>query len=256
MRVRILGAHNLETASTRLVSLLIDDVLALDAGAITSSLTLEEQRRIQAVLVSHHHFDHLRDLATLGLNTYYQTTTNVYAPASVIEALRTHILNGILYSKMDERPSPEMPSLRYHPLEAGHQSEVTGYQVLALAMNHSAPTVGFQVMAPDGKSLFYGSDTGPGNGPVWERINPDLIILETTLPNAQQALAEESLHLTPRLLKEELILFKKLQGGLPKVLIVHQSPYFENEIAAEVAQVAKELNADIAMSQEGMIIEL
>jgi ribonuclease BN (tRNA processing enzyme) len=256
VKLRVLGAHNLETASTRLACLLIDDILALDAGAITSTLTLEEQIRIRAVLVSHRHFDHVRDLATLALNTFYQTTTDVYAPAGVIEALRTHILNGILYSKMDELPTPEKPSLRYHPLEAGQQTQVAGYDVSAFAMNHSAPTAGFYVRDDDGKSIFYGSDTGPGNASTWEQLDPDLLIIETTLPNSQQALAEESLHLTPSLLREELLLFRKVHNTIPRVLIVHQSPYYEAEIAKEVELMAKDIDADITMGQEGMIIDI
>ncbi len=41
MRVRILGAHNLESKETALTCLLVDDVIALDAGALTSNLPLE-----------------------------------------------------------------------------------------------------------------------------------------------------------------------------------------------------------------------
>ena len=43
MKIEFLGAHTTETRSTRLSSLLIDDVLALDAGGLTSSLSLAEQ---------------------------------------------------------------------------------------------------------------------------------------------------------------------------------------------------------------------
>ena len=46
MRVRVLGAHQLETRDTRLTSFLIDGVLAVDAGSITSGLTLEEQKSV------------------------------------------------------------------------------------------------------------------------------------------------------------------------------------------------------------------
>ena len=69
MRVRVLGAHQLETRDTRLTSFLIDGVLAVDAGSLTSGLTLEEQESVEAILITHHHFDHCRDLLTFGLNT-------------------------------------------------------------------------------------------------------------------------------------------------------------------------------------------
>ena len=69
MRVRVLGAHNLEAAGARHTCFLIDGVLAVDAGSLASSLTLEEQGGIRALLITHQHFDHVRDLPTLGLTT-------------------------------------------------------------------------------------------------------------------------------------------------------------------------------------------
>ena len=69
MRVRVLGAHQLETRDTRLTSFLVDGVLAVDAGSLTSGLTLEEQESVEAILITHQHFDHCRDLLTFGLNT-------------------------------------------------------------------------------------------------------------------------------------------------------------------------------------------
>ena len=67
MELRVLGAHNAESKTTRLESHLIDKVLVLDAGGLTRSLTFEEQAGIRAVILSHRHFDHVRDLLPLGV---------------------------------------------------------------------------------------------------------------------------------------------------------------------------------------------
>ncbi len=67
MLLRILGAHNMESIDTRMECHLIDGVLALDAGSLARSLSFEEQRGIRAILLSHRHFDHLRDLLPLGI---------------------------------------------------------------------------------------------------------------------------------------------------------------------------------------------
>ena len=69
MEIRILGAHNLETAETKLTSILVDSCLAIDAGGLTSSLSLTKPARLQAIFLTHHHFDHIRDIATFGLAT-------------------------------------------------------------------------------------------------------------------------------------------------------------------------------------------
>ena len=41
---------------------MVDQDLVIDAGAITSTLTPEEQSRIQALLLTHQHLDHIRDV--------------------------------------------------------------------------------------------------------------------------------------------------------------------------------------------------
>ncbi|MCK4363017.1 MAG: lactamase, partial [Dehalococcoidia bacterium] len=59
-------------------------------------------------------------------------------------------------------------------------------------------------------------------------------------------------HLTPRLLKQELLDFKRVKGYLPPIVTVHMSPHVEGDIKEEVAQVAKELAANITPGYEGM----
>jgi ribonuclease BN (tRNA processing enzyme) len=68
MKIRLLGAHKLETKETMYVCLLIDDILAIDAGALTSRLSLKAQQKIQALLLSHWHYDHVKDLPAIGMN--------------------------------------------------------------------------------------------------------------------------------------------------------------------------------------------
>jgi len=63
-------------------------------------------------------------------------------------------------------------------------------------------------------------------------------------------------HLCPRLLKEELIQFRRLKGYLPRVVIVHIGNPYEQEIGKEIAQVAQELEADVSPGYEDMKITL
>ena len=67
MGTRVLGAHNLETQQAKHTCFLIDGVLGVDAGSLVTSLSLDEQGKILALLLTHQHFDHGRDLPTLGL---------------------------------------------------------------------------------------------------------------------------------------------------------------------------------------------
>ena len=81
MKIRILGAHNIESKDTGCSSLLIDGVLALDAGALTSRLSLKAQQRLEALLLTHRHFDHVKDIPTLGMNfSLVKITGDIYYP--------------------------------------------------------------------------------------------------------------------------------------------------------------------------------
>ena len=50
MKIRFLGAHNTETSTAGLMCLLLDGEIALDAGSLTSKLSLQQQLALKAVL--------------------------------------------------------------------------------------------------------------------------------------------------------------------------------------------------------------
>ena len=256
MELKILGAHNCETRDARLTSLLIDGRLAIDAGGLTSSLTYAEQLAIKSILITHHHFDHIRDLATLGMNIFASGPVNVYATEGVLDTISSYLFDGVLYVEFHRKPSPEKPAFRLCPVEPYKETVIDDYKVLPLPVSHVIPTVGYQVTSPDNKTLFYTGDTGKGLAKVWEAINPDLLLIEVTVPEQYRKAAEEHGHLSPQLLKQELTDLKKLKGHLPPVITIHMSPHIESDIRNEVAQVAAELGADITVGYEGMKVVL
>jgi ribonuclease BN (tRNA processing enzyme) len=255
MEIRILGAHNFETSSTKLVSLLIDEVLAVDAGGLTSSLTIPEQEQVRTILLSHHHYDHIRDVPAIALATH-QRTIEVYAPALTLDVLSSYLLDGTIYPKFTEWPSLEKPRLKLHSLEPYKEEFIAGYRVLALPVYHTVPTVGYQITSSEGKSIFYSSDTGQGLSTCWDYIEPQLLIVELTMPNRLKHIASESGHLYPRLLGEELLKLRQVKGYLPPVVLVHMNPAAEAELKGEIAQVAGELGASITLGYEGLRLRL
>lgn len=256
MELEILGAHQCESLNSKLVSLLVDKVVAIDAGALTSSLTLSDQQRIKAIFITHHHFDHIRDLATFGINAYWRDPVNVYALDSVLDVISTHLLNDVVYPDFLKKPRPDKPAFRFCPVEPGKEVIIDGYRVLPLPIKHGVPEVGYWITSPDGKSIFYTGDTGGGCYSCWEVISPELLVIEVSMSNSFESMAQQSGHLTPRLLKEELIDFKRIKGYLPPVVAIHMVLTIEDQIREEVAQVARELGANITLGYEGMKITL
>jgi ribonuclease BN (tRNA processing enzyme) len=256
MKIRILGAHTVESDSTGCSSLLIDDIMAVDAGALTSGLSFAEQEQLQAVLLTHQHYDHIRGIPALGMNLYnVKRNIVIYSTTPVYEALSAHLLNNILYPDFLKRP-PGKPTMRFVTVAAGKAETIAGYEVLPVPVNHAVPTVGFRITSPDGKQVFITSDTGPGLSECWKQISPQLLIIELTWPNKYEESALRNGHLTPALLHKELESFRALKSYLPQVVVTHINPPDEKDIKAEISLVEKELGIKIRFAREGMTISV
>lgn len=258
VEVRILGAHQFESKGARLTSLLIDGTLAIDAGGTTSALSLAEQQKIGAILLTHHHFDHTRDLVTLAANAAYQWQgqVTVYALRPTLDTVADCLLNGKIYSNLLEYPSIERPTVVLEAIDPYRRRKIAGYDILPLPAEHPVPTVGYQITSADGKSLFYTGDTTAGISEQWRYIDPQLLITEVAGPSEYRDHLKRVGHLCPELLKEELVQFRQLKGYLPSVLIIHIGNAFEQRIEEELAQVARELEADISLGYEDMRVSL
>ncbi len=256
MNIKFLGAHNCESQNTKFISLLIDDTLAIDAGGLTSSLSFQAQQKLKAILLTHQHYDHIRDVPAIAMNFYLcGTAINIYSTQPVYNALTTYLLDGKLYPKFLEQPQGN-PTIKFTIMEPYQIERIEGYNVLAVKVNHAVPTVGYQITSPDGKVVFYTGDTGPGLVDCWERVSPQLLITEVTATNKYEEFVKESGHLTPSLLKQELTNFREVKGYLPRVVVVHMNPDMEGEIETEIATVVKALNSSITLAYEGMQLHL
>jgi ribonuclease BN (tRNA processing enzyme) len=255
MKIKVLGAHNCERQNLKMVSLLIDGVLAIDAGALTSSLSLEEQKKIKALLLTHQHYDHVRDVPALAMSLFLGGgATRLYSIPAVLDVLARDLMNDQIYPDFRRKPERE-PTLSFSLREPNKEELIAGYTVLAVPVSHSVPTVGYQVTGVDGKAFFYTGDTGPGLADCWPHVSPQLLIIEVTAPNRYSERAADAGHLSSALLKPELRGFEKIKGYLPRVLAIHMNPS-EEETAAEIAALAEELGCSITLAYEGMEISI
>ena len=256
MNIRLLGVHSCESQDTKLTSLLIDDILVLDAGGLTSSLSFPAQQKLKAILLTHQHYDHIRDVPAIVFNfAMVNAAIDIYSILPVYESLTTHLLNGKLYPELLGWP-PENPRIRFTVIEPYKTEQIEGYSVLPIPVNHPVPTVGYQITSPDGKVLFYTGDTGPDLADCWERVAPQLLITEVSAPDRLEEFYKRRGHLTPSLLKQELASFREVKGYLPQVVVVHLNPGLEEETKAEIASVAEDLNHPISVGYEGMQLRL
>src|SRR5690349_13677753 len=136
MDLKVLGCHGGESPKHRASSFVIDGVLGIDAGAVTSGLTLREQRRLSAVLVSHAHFDHVRDLAMLADNRCQMATKPLVIACTpwTLGALRKHFFNNVLWPNFSKIPllCGGGMTLEWFPMRPERVYEVAGYRTRAV----------------------------------------------------------------------------------------------------------------------------
>jgi len=255
MKIRILGAHMFESKDTHLSSILIDDILAVDAGGLASSLTFPEQEQVKYILLTHGHYDHIRDIPAFALKNQ-DRTTDIYATEHTLDILTTHFINGAVYPKFTEWPSPEHPALKLNTIEPYESVIIGEYTFLAVPVCHSMPAWGYQIMDNKGKSIFFSGDTGPGLHSCWDHIAPQTMIMDMGFSNKSAAIASKPGHLCPSLLGEELRDFHRIQGYFPRVIMTHLNPEVEDEVKEEAQQLAQELGIEISLAYEGMTIEI
>ena len=255
MKIRILGAHMFESKGTRLSSILIDDILAIDAGGLTSSLTFPEQEQIKYILLTHGHYDHIRDIPAFALKNQ-DRTTDIFATETTLDTLTTHFINGTVYPKFTEWPSPENPALKLNTIEPYEPATIGEYNVLAVPVCHSIPAWGYQITDGKGRSIFFSGDTGPGLHSCWEHISPQIMIMDMGFSNNSVDIASKPGHLCPSLLGEELRDFHRTQGYFPRVIMTHMNPEVEKEVKNEAQQLAQELGIEITVAYEDMTVEI
>jgi cAMP phosphodiesterase len=256
MDIHILGAHNNESTSTSCVTFIIDGTLAVEAGGLTSRLSIQEQQKIDAVIVTHHHLDHIRDIPAIALNfCRLGATLDVYSTAEVVEVIKDHMLNDVVYPEFQKIPENK-PTVSFQEIEPYGLQWIDGHSILPIPVHHAGDAVGYQICDKKGKVVFYTGDTGPDLAECWRHVSPQLLIIEVTFANASEELAKQTGHLTAHLLEQELISFREMKGYLPEVLTIHMDAVLEPTIREELAAVAADLQIPITVAREDMLLHI
>ena len=243
MEIEVLGAFGGERLGCRLTSLLIDDRLALDAGALAESLSVERQVGVRSVLLTHAHLDHVASLPFFVENVYDQAQrpVAVYASAETIETLRRHLFNDEVWPDFTRLPDQREPAMQFHELEAGVAVTVEGVRVTPIPVSHTVPTFGF-LLEREGAAVVWSSDTGPTDR-LWEVANAtpklDAVFLEISFENSMQEVADLSGHLTPATMAGELGKLERSSENSVPVYLHHMKPPCLDAIRYEVRRLGR-----------------
>lgn len=86
----------------------------MDAGAVCRSLALEEQVRIDHMLISHSHMDHVKDLALLADQVIgrRQQPVSLHCGPETAETLSSSYFNNYLWPDFTKIPTPQAPVMK------------------------------------------------------------------------------------------------------------------------------------------------
>ena len=226
MRIHVLGCSGGEAPGLKTTCFQINDDVCIDAGAITTGLTIKKQAKISHILVSHTHLDHILNIGFLGDNVFgmRDKPVELISIKPVIDILKKHFLNNCVWPDFTAIPTRENPVLIYRVVKERTWFAVGDkLQVKAVRTNHPVPCVGYILRDAKG-SIAYSGDTGPTEA-LWREINKEkqlrAMLVETSFPNEMEWLADISGHLTPSLLKQEL---QKVKNKSVPVLSYHWKP--------------------------------
>ena len=235
MKVRVLGCSGAIAQECRTTSFLIDDDVLVDAGTGVGDLTIEQMSRIDNVLLTHSHLDHVAALPLMldTVASQRKTPLKVYALAGTIEALRAHIFNDIIWPDFTRIPSVDNPFVRFYEIKQGQTLQFTNKAVEVMPAVHTVPAVGYAITSGDGCWVFSG-DT-ERNPAFWKRVNElrvAMLVIETAFSNREKELAQRSLHLSPETLAMELDCIAK-DKRFP-IYITHTKPTETEMIMSEI----------------------
>jgi len=193
---------------------------------------------VDAIVVSHRHFDHFLDLYPYFLARRYHLGQRpdpvpLYAPPGMFEhALQ---LEAELTGAYDPRE-----------VELGRSFRVGPFRIETAPMAHPVPTLGMRIEA-DGSVLAYSADTGPTDELVGLAREADLLLCECTW--LERPATAPPFHLTP----EEAGRLAA-RAGAAKVLVTHIWPAVDRETVRQ--RVAEAFGGPAVLAWEGMEITL
>jgi cAMP phosphodiesterase len=239
MQIQVLGCSAVELPNSKLTGFLIDQKMLLDAGTIGTVLDESQQWKIDYVLLTHAHLDHIKDLPffadNISISNEEKHVTVIGIP-EVVHALKSYLFNDIVWPDFTRIPTSEDPIIRLESIDTEKTIEVDGYKVTAYKVNHPVPAVGYVIEDKNGKKLLYMGDTGP-NETIWNSLDGTRIngaIIEVSLPNRYKDKALLTGHLTPELLESEL---HKMTTLPDTVYVTHAKPVYKKTVREELKKL-------------------
>jgi cAMP phosphodiesterase len=228
------------SARQHLLSFIIDDEIAIDAGSLAFSCSDVQRRQVRDIVLTHTHLDHIAGLPMFvdDLFATLDGPIRVHATPEMIEILERDIFNWAIYPRFSELSNSKGKVLEYRPVERGSAFQIGRFALTSVPVNHQVSACGYIVS--DGKmSIAITGDTA-GTDDFWalcnEREDLAAIFVECAFPDELAELAGVSCHLTPSGLKAEL---SKLKNEKCAVYVINLKPMYRTKVIEQLSEVER-----------------
>ena len=253
MRIELLNSSTPPSDLQFLVSFLVNDEVAIDAGALGILADLSRQQRVKHVFITHEHMDHIATLPIFLENVYEPgpDCVELLASLEVLGFLHDDMFNGRVWPDFIDLSRPSDNFVRTTAIEPLKPIIRAGLTITPVPVSHGVDTTGLVV--DDGRTaVAFPSDTGPTKC-FWEHLASldrlKAVFLEASFPRSLAELATITGHLSTATFADEI-------GKLPRQvrwIVVHRK-------ARYAAQIAKELEslglANVELVRPGHVYEL
>jgi 3',5'-cyclic-nucleotide phosphodiesterase len=210
----------------------IGERLVIDAGTGLGTLSLERLARIDHVVLTHAHLDHVAALPLMAdsIGAARNEPLTVWAHTEVLALLRAHLLNDHVWPDFTRLPSAEQPFIQLREMPAGG-ADIAGYRITPLPADHGIPACGYRVEA-GGVAVAFSGDTADC-APFWDLLADDAqlaaVVVECSYPLSMAAMAELTRHMHAGQVTARLA---ALRDGVAGV-VIHRKPGLEQAIARD-----------------------
>jgi 3',5'-cyclic-nucleotide phosphodiesterase len=238
-------------AAHRTTCYMLDERILIDAGTGLSELTLEQLARIDHIVLTHAHLDHIACLPLMAdsVTELRSTPLQVWALPAVIAILRQHVFNDLVWPDFTKIPDAINPFVVLHPLPETGPLILGDLHFTGLPANHGIPACGYRVQK-DNVSLAFSGDTADCPG-FWEVLSqeqvPAAVIVECSYPRRMADMALLSRHMDVDTVVKRV---RQLPEGVATI-IVHRKPGLENEIEQELQ--AELAGHELRLPQHGQV---
>jgi len=249
-----LGCYGSSLEEKECISMALSESIIIDAGGIMASVPAEKLPEIKHLIITHSHYDHIKDIPMLSDFTLIEKAGffTIHALQSTINDIMEHVFNNKTWPDFSSLPSKKNPTVKFEVIVPGIPFDIEGLNFFPIAVDHTVSALGF-LIKKEKVAIGYSGDTFLCQDLI-DAFNkePDIKALfwEASFSSELERIAILSKHLTPKLMYKDV---SQIQHKVP-VYLFHMKPTLLKAIEREVNDINKKHDMEMYLMKQNTTI--